>query len=224
MKPKTTKRYLSRSIILKASLSTSLDGVRTRLEKYPDIKFLESRREIRFIATDANEICYEFQLSKQYLMAKVLSTTVPPEHFLHNALLRLLSVSSFLEGCYAYEIESVFPVMIDVLSRQHLSQHAITQSRTAADRSGDLLLARRINSLLKERSELSDRCGSLNRELNRLTVMLITSRYGSSFSIEDLKKDGIFTEDMLKARLNEIEKSGYKIIRLDKQKMALVRS
>ncbi|MGC8676103.1 MAG: hypothetical protein ACP5T3_01115 [Candidatus Micrarchaeia archaeon] len=146
-----------------------------------------------------------------------------PVYFMQEALLRLVSVLSLLDGVCTAELSGIYPYLISVLARQQLAyaeERAIDVRKPHDDLA--LLLSSRIKALLEENYALKRSGSESSQALSRVTAMLIVSRSSGLASVSELARITGQSREQILLAMAELPKLGYRAAYKNRDEFELV--
>ncbi len=224
MRARKRESYLISRIPIQSRLKSSMDQVRASLESYPHMRLLQSGEQLRYLlqVESLEDRFYTFSFCSDSIVLELHSKT-SPHYFLQESMLRLLSVMLPLADDYEFSAASIFPYLIELLGRERIRHYAEAINEGRSQGSSDIVLASRINSLLKANSELKLRCGELEVRARKAVSCLILAKYGSNASIDGVaRENGLDRQEILSA-LEFMPELGYRVIRDNQNRFSLVR-
>ena len=125
----TTKNanYLTSRIEAKSRLVTTLKSVEGKLSCYPSMSQTGRGSTLRYaLNTEDDDHFYSIEIGKSS-MAICTHSSQSPLYFMHEALLRLLSMMQLLSEDYEVSANDLLPYLVAVLARQQINhyEHAI---------------------------------------------------------------------------------------------------
>ncbi len=215
--------YLVSRIPVRAVASTGMGSVAERLRLYPSLTQLGRGTSLRYmLRTEQSDHFYIIALEKHEILLEIYAKETPLYLF-GDAMLKLLSLFGVLEGLYTFDIAGLFPYMVWVLGRQQLAEHPMQEAERRHDISSDLVLARRILGLAKERQEADARAERWHLRAIHILAKLMVYEHSCGFSIEDIAKEhGIAQHDVLDA-IEAMSSIGYRAVRTGRGSFALAR-
>ncbi len=152
-----------------------------------------------------------------------LFSKVSPLYLMPEALLRTLSIMAMVSSDYDFDAKSLFPYLTEVLASQGIRYciERLDSGRVASP--GDLILAKRISSLLNSNSAVTKELDATKSKLFRMTAFFIISRYGYSASIDQVCRDTGMSGAEIEGVLNYMPEIGYKSIMSNRDRFSLVR-
>ena len=223
MKNDKSQIYLSSRIVFKGRLNSNMDRVREKLNEFPGSKFIPGGRTIRFYLDVQEDRHYLFEISSSSISIETICSNNQPNYFLQDALLKLFSVAAFLSNDYSFEPSSIFPEIVEVLSKQYFNSVSTNTPNIKQEQTGDIILAKRINHLIGTNASLEASVNKLEGDLTNLTIKFIINKYGNTFLMADLEKEMLPSGTKLSETIKNIQKAGYRLIPLDKQRVSLVK-
>ncbi len=208
---KDEKNYLLQRIAIKGRLLTSATSVRESLKAYPQTRQFDSGTAIRcVIGLEGSDKHCVLSIEKDSLVFDFYSKT-SSAYFMPEALLRVASVAAALAGDYAFEINGLFPYLVEALSSQ-LPRPRTSIIRRDEREGGDLILAKRIISLKKQNMQLNKDLASMRSKLLRLAALFIISRFGPNANIEEAAKESGISKEDVDLALRLMPEIGYKAL------------
>lgn len=221
---KDLSKFLSSRITVNARVVTSIRKVRASLGAYPGLIEVGYGSGIKYLIDCEREAgkFYLLSLSRSAIVFEVFSK-VSPLYLMRESLLRLLSISAMLSEDYEFDMRSLFPYLIEVLACQELKGICEVRSGADANCGGDIILARRITQLLKERRAFSSALDAASSKLARITALFIICRYGHAGDVNEIARDCGLTDEEVERALGGMHEIGYKRLPSRSGRFTLVR-
>jgi hypothetical protein len=220
--------YLISEIEVEARLLKSIGAVEEKMSNYPNLAQVGRGTRLSYIIPGNKDCFYLLKLGKSS-MALCIHSSQSPLYFMHEALLRLLSVMQMLSGEYEVSASKLLPYLIAVLARQQISHYSemingnnSELTRRQSDQT-DITLARRISYLLKENSELSQSNVVLSSKVKALATKLILLEYGKNASVNFISKETGFEKSEVESMIAGMKEQGYKAVFKNPDRFELVR-
>ncbi len=223
MKEINTDSYLASTINIKVRLLTSMPQVRRKLSNYPNLRQTGNGNTLKYVVELENrDKFYTISLTDKDFVLELHSKT-SPLYFIHEALLRMLSLAAVLSEDYEFDIRSLFPYLVETLASQ-IPKPQISRMESAIPQTpGEIILSSRINALNRENLQLGNEISSTRSKFLRMTSLFIISRYGPSVEVNEVSKEcGISNEEVTKA-LMFMPELGYRALSLGHDRFNLVR-
>ncbi len=219
---KGDRGYLLQRIAIKGRLLTSAMSVMESLKAYPQTRQFDSGTVIRCVIgpEGADKHCV-LSIEGDSLVFDFYSKA-SATYFMPEALLRVASVAAVLAGDYAFEINELFPYLVEALSSQ------LPRPRTSVingdERDGsDLVLAKRIISLRKQNMQLDKDLASAKSKLLRLAALFIVNRFGPNADIEEAAKESGISKEDVEMALRLMPEIGYKALPAGKGRFNVIK-
>ena len=224
MAKRKLESYLISRIPLKAVLVGSLGEVKASLKEYPHIKLLSERQGLRYLlqVESLEDRFYTICFNADSVILE-LHSRASPHYFLQESILRLLSILMLLADNYEFNTASILPYVIELLGREQIRRHSEKIREDAKPAPSDIILASRINRLLKENSALKERGDALESKERRAVSCLILARYGVAGNIDDVAKESLLEREDIVSALEHMPELGYRAIKESQNRFSLVR-
>lgn len=210
---------------LKARLKVSTSTLRQTLKLYPGFRELSYGTVLRWLLENGpDDRFYIVEFSKN-LITITLHSRASPLYYMQEVLLKTLSIISLLIDSYDLEISSLYPYLINILASNQLSQlrDKVIEKGPKIDLGSDIILAKRINELLRDNSRFGKELAVASDKIDLLLSRFIILRYGNSVDIDLIVKEtGLESKDVENS-LNRIKEIGYKAVSLGNKRFSLVR-
>ncbi len=210
MKMKNNKDsfYLSSTIPLRCTLTTSINSAKEKMSVYPYIRLLHNFKFPKYlIKTPNSEAFYTIELKNDLILFTTYSIT-SPLYSLKDSLLRLLSITAILSEDYSIQANSLFPYLSNILSK-------IDPPRSEPhnyDRGPELMLSRRIVYLLCTNTKLNSEIKSIKQDLLRITSDLILNKYCSDSNVRQIIQATGLEGSFINESLKSIQQKGNKLM------------
>lgn len=223
MKEPDTGSYLSSRIGIRVKLLTSMAAIRQKLKSYPHLKQVGYGSKLRYVVELENaDKFYIISLTESEFLFELYSKT-SPLYFIQEVLLRIISLAAILSDDCEFGIRDIFPYLVEALANQIPRPQVIRTDTNIRETAGEIILARRINGLNRENSQLGNDLSLARSELLKMTSLFIISRYGPNVDINEVTKEsGIAADDITKA-LKFMPEVGYRALPLGHDRFNLVR-
>jgi hypothetical protein len=210
-------------IELKATLSSGLAEVKEALSCYPGLVLKTSKSKLRY-EIGGEELAdrhYVIEFTDNALVIELYSS-VSPLYFINEMLVRLISISSILKDHYTIKFDELVPYLIEALSTQQLGNYLKNFEFRQHVHNGDIILARRIIELTKEKALLSKDYKIKSAKALVFLQKLIVSAYNYNASISLIKATSGAEDVEIKDALKRLPEVGYKIVYSSKDKFNVV--
>ena len=219
------KNYLDSAIILQAKLNCRLSSIAKAMEAYPGVYLTQSGTSLLYsIGGEADDHYYTIELSSSYIRLAIYSE-YSPIYLMKEALLRLMSIISFLNDRYNVNISSIFPYLVELIADGQLNYYSGIISSISGRETSDsyIVLAKRVNYLKAENSRLQSELSESNERIgSMLEWLLILEGMHSAASIEKLSEKYKVRKEEIEAALKRLQSKGYKVIYNSKDLFTLV--
>ncbi len=206
----------SSSVVISGSSSATIYEIRKRLGIYPGFKLISSGTRLKYLINNAAEEkrrIYTLEVDRSQIRLTLHSSVIEPELDV-EPMLRLLNVSQILSDLYTFDISTVFPYIIAILSKDKL--YYSKRSLKEPIRNGENIehvLAKRIIHLLIDKNTLQDELHSSSLVLQRLLSKLIVIEYeGKKISINEIAEKYGVEKRLVEDAIRGLDKVGYKRI------------
>lgn len=219
------KEYLASKMPISAKLLTRLSSVRTKLKSYPGIKLVRNGEVVKYLISDEDdERFYTIEFSKDRIVTTVYSG-ISPLYYMQEAILRTLSILSIIGECYQIDVKSLYPYLINLLANQQVGalERPILQEEQPRNGS-DIILAKRISSLIRDNSILKAELNDLRKKLISISCLFIITKYiGTSVEMGSILKETCIDSDDVSSITDQLHLLGYKIVKTGFDKVSIVR-
>ncbi len=207
------KRYLNSAIIVRAEAKCRLSTIEKAMEGYPSARAIRRGTSLLYSIEEDSDRCYEIELSQSYMRLGIFSES-SPLYFMKDAMLKLLSICSFLQGKYSVDISSIFPYLIELLADGQIGHYREVSAGIQYPQSDSyIVLAKRINFLRAEKSALEAKLKSATAEAdNLLEGILVSEAVKAPSSIDALSEKYKVSARSFSLALENLKKKGWKVI------------
>jgi hypothetical protein len=217
---------LSHRLSFDAVLLVDLEVVREKMGAYPGIKLVSYGSSLRYsfenVAEDGSFII--ISLLDNSISLDIFSPG-DPDALEKIAILRLLSVASVLHDCYKVYLDGMFSILVKILSedmnRINGCKRCLTQEKKKYRREIDIVLAKRIIGIRKERVELENKIETDRKHIEKLVGIIILSKHNGSSPDEIIKDLGI-SKALLDLAIANLSRNGYKRVELGNGRFQMV--
>jgi len=216
--------YLTSRIEIMAELAGRMSGLKGCLEAYPGLKLVGEGTSLLYelAEEEVSDRFYFIELGKRYIALTICSKQTPVV-FMQEAMLRLLAVAQITSKHYRLEISSLYPYLIIAIANQQI-RSVIGGAGTLKEDSSDLILSKRLISLMKENTALREGSERLAVKFRRLAQRTIILSSTGNMSIPELERDLCLSKDEISGALSCMRQIGYNAIYLGKDRFSLVRA
>lgn len=213
--------YVVSDIKVKCKLLTDMKSVRKNIELSRDFIFAKSTR-LKYILRERPDLYYIVSFDKDSIEFGIYSSG-DPLRCLDDALLRLFDIMAILSSDYEVTINGLYPYLIRALAGKPLSfyEEKIPQKRT--DSGTDLILARRISTLMDANAKLDADSKRLYSQLGDLFYNSLAFRHGHGMTIDSITNSLGLDNDIIKRLIADGANFGYKIVHSDSENFDLVK-
>ncbi len=210
-------------IPVRARLRGRLSGLAGVLRSYPWLVQTGKGSSLRYrIGEDRQDCSYEVEFSADRILLTVHSKASPAYH-MQEAMLRILSICSSLEGLYEPDIRSLYPYLINLLASGQFGQMTETHEPVQDVEWGEgITLARRINGLAAENARLAAQVEKGGLRFNMLLFRFLLARRGGQPDIGTACAEAGVGREEVEAALRNAGDFGYRSIRIG-DRFSLVR-
>lgn len=217
---------LSHRMSFDAILLVDLEVVKEKMEAYPGIKLISYGSSLRYsfenVAKDGSFIV--ISLLYDSIDLDIFSQR-DPDSLEKIAILRLLSVAAVLRGCYRVYLDGMFSILVKILSEDmnsiNICKRCLTQEKQRYKRDIDIVLAKRIIDLRKERMELEGKIEADRKHIEKLVEIIILSKQ-NGISPDEIIKDLGISKILLDLAVANLSRRGYKRIELGNGRFQMV--
>ncbi|MDE1825700.1 MAG: hypothetical protein KGH61_01405 [Candidatus Micrarchaeota archaeon] len=215
------KGMLCMKIPLVARLIKSKAEIKLVLANYPNLSLVKEGKELQYLSNFDGYQFYSFKFSSESVVGEVYSTS-SPVYLLKGTILRLLGILCALDGIYDFRIESIFPYIILAIGNGQSNQ-VVPPNHEEDLGNPDIILAKRILELLKERDKLGDESKKIKSRADLLLSHLIVSesKIGKIHEDELSLRCGLERGDLEEA-IATSQSLGYKILRYARKEFRVV--
>ncbi len=217
--------YLLSRIPIKARLLAKLSTLASVLGSYPWLRQIRKGSSLKYAIGEEREDCfYTIEFSRDSVLLTIHSKS-SPLYYTQEALLRILTLFSALEGLYEPDVRSLYPYLINLLASNHFVQLSENLSSEKPDQNlgSDIILAKRINALLGEKAKLMEKMDNEVRKSRFLLSKFVITKYGNNIDLEMATRETGIEGRELENALRQMEEQGYKNIRVGKKRFSLVK-
>lgn len=216
--------YLLSRIPIKARLLARMPLLVGTLENYPWLTQTRKGTSPAYIMGEEEDRFYTVEFSKDSILLTVHSKG-SPLYYMQEAMLRLLGLLSSLEGLYEPDVRSLYPYLVNLLASGQFAQlsERLVSPKQERGLGVELVLARRVNALLRENSRLNGELNEERRKLRSVLSRFLIMRYGSAVDVEAASKEtGIGAKEVEDA-VRRMEELGYRSIKTGERRFSLAR-
>ena len=209
-------------IPLAARLIASKAEVKRALANYPNLSLVKEGQELRYFSNFEDDRFYAFRFSSESVVEEIYSVS-SPIYLLKAAILRLLGLLCALDGMYDFRIESIFPYLILAIN-QETSIPKFLPELEQNPGNPEIILAKRILELLKERSEMGKESKALKFRADLLLshLLLFESTTGKISEDEFSLRYRLGGGDIRRA-IEASQSLGYKVLRYGGKEFRVVK-
>ncbi|MEM3839405.1 MAG: hypothetical protein QXF01_02395 [Candidatus Micrarchaeaceae archaeon] len=192
-----TEGFLTGRMSMNAKLVTSIGSIKRKLSHYPSLSLIAEGSSLRYMLNhDSESRFYILSITREDVALELFSRT-PPIYFINEALLRLLSFAAVLSEDLEFDMRSIFPYLIEALSSQIPQPKIAKLDSGKAKPQADLILAGRINQLLRQKAQLERELSESAAKLSRIVALHIIKCCGPAFEAESILGElGIGIEEL----------------------------
>lgn len=202
-------------------------SVKKCLDNYPSIKHLSRTKTLSYVARETErDHFYIASFEKDRITLTVYSKT-SPTYLSGELLLRLLSFCAMLHNEYEFDIKEIFPYLIESLAGNHINTYKDSiESRARGSNQGnsDIILAKRINSLVKENMALKELNKSLESKKTRFIAEFIALKYGNNAIIDSIERENQLESWEVAKALEFMQSTGYRLVYISKERFRLIKA
>lgn len=211
---KVYSHYFISRIPLRAKLIKKISNVKSALESYPALNPTKygTLLKYRIESEIAEEHFYMLEIDKESITIEI-HASASPSYFFNEALLRLLSIASVLDGLYEFRIQDLFPYFVYSLAKQQINYYGQKLEKNEGNEdNSDMILAKRINSLILENAILKEQLKNISAKFIHSISTLIIMKYSYNSDVDSITKDnGLERNEVLEA-LKIMPDLGYRVI------------
>jgi len=213
--------YLLSRMAVKARLLTRRSALAGFLSSYPLLRQLRKGTRVAYLVGEDREDCfYTAEFSDDAVVLTIHSKDSPLYH-MQEALLKLLSMLSLLEDFYVPDMRSLYPYLINLLSSYQFSQLSDRLARPKAEQDSDIILAKRINALLREKSDSAEKLKTERRRLIAVLSKFLVVKYGNILDLDSAARETGIERGELEGMLEGIEGLRYRKVRINEGRFSL---
>ncbi|MDE1846163.1 MAG: hypothetical protein KGH53_02695 [Candidatus Micrarchaeota archaeon] len=209
------------SLPLQATLKVPTSKLVSLLKNYPLLKPLSYGTQPSYLAkTECADFVFEF--GPKSIVEKIYSP-LSPVYSMRQALLRLLSIISFLGDSYEVKPQSILPYLISELSRPEMN--SILKS-APAPRNGnpEILLSKRIIELLSSLENSVSKNKRLNSRASSLIAhLLLRESEKGEIVLKDFFEKYSVDQSLLDGASKELFALGFRPVMQNGKRLLLVR-
>lgn len=206
-----------------ARLMTRVASVKKEMGAYPALNLVREGTslfyEIR--CDEKDDHFYSLELGKASVSLTIYSRQ-NPTFFMQEATLRLLGILQILSGSYEVKIGSLYPYLILALADQQLTRLAREEIRKE-DTEPELILARKIISLMKENVILKEDYRKTHEKLRRVVLEAMAISGSVKDSAEEVAATLKIDKNDVLAALALAREAGYRVMHTGNSGFSLVR-
>ncbi len=216
--------YLTSRIQVEAELSGRMSTLKGCLEAYPGLRLVGEGTSLRYELADegVGDRFYSIELGKTQISLTICSRQTPVL-FMQEAMLRLLAIMQITSEHYKIDISSLYPYLIIAIANQQIGSVMAGKEAERQDGS-DLILSKRLISLMKENADLRDKSEKLSARFRRLVQKAIVLSSTGNTSMTDLERDLSLSREELSIALSGMRQAGYNPVYLGKDRFSLVKA
>ncbi len=209
---KVPKSYLAMRVPLSGRLNSKA-ALRKILLLYPALEQVSDGTDLRYVikSETPNNYFHMAEFSNVGIAVETYSES-SPLLLMRETLIRLLSLASFVKPCYEFRIESIFPYLIETLTRQNFEQYPINAAPERPGSMPEVVLSRRILSLKDELEKLKASNSANSGNVKRLAAALIATKYASRSSITQVATELGLEKLVIKQVLEKCDTQGMNVI------------
>jgi ribosomal protein S25 len=210
-----SKYAFSSSTALSGSSTATIYDIKKRLEMYHGLELISEGTILKYLIDEATEVknrIYLVEISRQQVRLTMYSNAIEPG-LDTEPLLRLLSISQILSDLYKFDISSIFPNLIAILSRAKLQPEKkyLKEAEQTSSNSIEHTLARRIIKLLMENDAMQKELNASNTNSQQLLSKLIMLEFENrKASVDIIAEKYMVGRGLVEEALRNLEKIGYK--------------
>lgn len=196
-----------------------------KIEEYPRLKCIRKGTEREYIiGEEVDDHYFTVSFSRERVVFQIFSLE-SPQYYMHDGLLRLLSILAFLKDHYSANFEDIYPHIIGVLGSGRMASifEKIEIFQTEG-RETDIILAKRINMLHDENKKLGMDFSKIKSTSISLLSKYIQEKYCDKLRIKTIVEETGFNEEDVLSAIKRLEDSGYRKILLRDGNYSLVRT
>lgn len=214
MKIKSKSLLFSR-LCIDARLASSMRAVEKTLSFFPNLSQTRTGGKLCYYMSNGDPDCfYLLELGRDAIFMSICSVS-SPTYYLNDALLKLLEIMHMLNSDYEIYANSLYPYLIFALSGMQIEKYSNILNKNEAcrlDRDADLILAGRINSLVKEKEAYKGINSRAMERIECLTAKLLVFESRSDPSVSRISKSLGLEAEELRKMLLRMPRFGYKAI------------
>ncbi len=222
-RPEETKGYLLSSIPFKARL-VNRRRLLELLKAYPGLEPVRYGSSLHYLIREEGDGShfYMVDFGITQVTLQIFARTAPLE-LLHEGMLRLLNLASFVGEAYDFEIASIFPYLIQVLARQHIEHLPERPERNGKEWAGaEIILAKRIIELRNDSTLLKQQMEYQSDRLVRMLALLLPLRYPGRCSMNQAAKEMGAAKAEIRAAVSISQGAGYRVVWHNEETFSMV--
>lgn len=227
MKSNKKESYIFSKVSISGRALSSLEEIKISLLDHPGVSLMYSGEILRYsIKTqDFTDRYFILEISKSNISITIYSAT-SPVFFLKEAILKLLLILSFIKAYYSIELSEFYPFIMEILSKDTFSTTEFKKlvENTKATYGDDVVLSRRIITLLNENKKLSNEILFLRSISLRLMTSALLLKYSGKINFKSASKDFGIDEVIFKKLLEETKSLGFTTLWHNKSEFTLVKT
>lgn len=216
--------YLMSRIDVAAELSGKMSGLKSCLEAYPGLKLESEGTSLLYELEDdgVGDRFYSVECGKSHIALTIFSKQTPVL-FMQEAMLRLLAVAQITSKHYRIDLSSLYPYLVIAMASQQIGR-IMSGNEAAKEDDSDLILSKRLISLMKQNSALMESAEIFTARFRKLTQKAITLSSTGNTSMEDLERDLCLSKGEISEALSGMRQAGYSPVYLGKDRFSLVKA
>ncbi len=218
-------KFLVSRISIGVKMNEKFVSTIRKIEEYPKLRCVRKGTEREYIVDEGvDDHYFTISFSRERIVFQIFSL-VEPQYYMHDGLLRLLSILAFLKDHYSANFEDIYPYIIGVLGSGRIASifEKIEVLHTES-RETDIILAKRINMLHNENKKLSVDLYKIKSTSIALLSKYIQDKYRDNLRIKTIVEETGFDEEDILFAIKKLEDSGYRKILLRDGNYSLVRA
>ena len=227
MKSNKKESYIFSKVSISGRTLSGLEEIKILLSDHPGVSLIYSGEFLRYSIKTQNTTDHYFILEIYNSNISIaIYSMVSPVFFLKEAIIKLLLILSFIKTYYSIELSELYPFIMEILSKDTFGtaefKKLAENSKTTYGE--DVVLSRRIITLLNENKKLSNEILFLQLTSVRLMTSVLLLKYSGKINFRSASKDLGIDEAMFKNLLEETKSLGFTALWHNKSEFTLVKT
>ncbi len=211
-------------IPIKVRLMTRLHEVKNEMENYPNYKLgrIGTILKYQIVGTKKAGIDYRVELGRSHIILEIGSVD-SPLYEMRNSLNILIGTCAILKDHYEVDFGSLYPYLAYELNKEQVDYYDKQFQQFRKENYSDIILARRINELLRKRNSLTNKVSALESDFGGLIAkILVFEGLHRTTSISEIGSKYSLSKEQVDSGIDCLTKNGYRIRKNSKDKFSVV--